>query len=207
MSKKLQFIFGGIIMLSILLVLSIKKVLHKDNIKYQIEQKENKKNNSSRKDKNFEVEIEERKFAIGDLDNDKINDTAFISLKRNVQKDEIECDGKDCILNITFSNKIPKISFSNSLGLSIMKTEDLNNDNANEIIVFSRTNEGWWNNIYVWTFKNGQWKEIAKTEGFISDDIDFENRIIKEKNQFYLVGENKWKENKNGEFEKVKIKI
>lgn len=45
----------------------------------------------------------------------------------------------------------------------------------------TRTNEGWWNNISVWSFKSGTWNEIAETNAFISDDKDFENRIIKEK--------------------------
>jgi hypothetical protein len=70
-----------------------------------------------------------------------------------------------------------------------------------------RTNEGWWNEISVLSLKDGNGKELAKTKGFITENKDFENRIIKEKNQFYLVGENQWKEDKNGEFEKVKIKI
>lgn len=153
------------------------------------------------------IETENKKFFIGDVNNDKINDTAFISLKRNLETDEIECGDKKCIITVTFSKNIPEISFDQSLGLVIMKTGDLNNDKGNEIIIFSRTNEGWWNNIYVWTFKNGNWKEIAKTKGYISENMNFENRIVKEKNQFYLVGENQWKENKNGEFEKVKIRI
>lgn len=209
MSKKLQFIFGGIIMLSILLGLSIKKVFNEGNKNYQIEKKENKKNISKTTESNeyAKVEIENKKFFIGDVNNDKINDTAFISLKRNLETDEIECRGENCTMKVTFSKSIPEISFNESLGLVIMKTEDLNNDKGNEIIIFSRTNEGWWNNIYVWTFKNGKWEEIAKTKGFISENINFENRIVKEKNQFYLVGENQWKENKNGEFEKVKIRI
>jgi hypothetical protein len=209
MSKKLQFIFGGIIMLSILLGLSIKKVFNEGNKNYQIEKKENKKNISKTTESNeyAKVEIENKKFFIGDVNNDKINDTAFISLKRNLETDEIECRGENCTIKVTFSKSIPEISFNESLGLVIMKTEDLNNDKGNEIIIFSRTNEGWWNNIYVWTFKNGKWEEIAKTKGFISENINFENRIVKEKNQFYLVGENQWKENKNGEFEKVKIRI
>jgi hypothetical protein len=209
MSKKLQFIFGGIIMLSILLGLSIKKVFKEGNKNYQIEKKENKKNISKTTESNeyAKVEIENKKIFIGDVNNDKINDTAFISLKRNLETDEIECRGENCTIKVTFSKSIPEISFNQSLGLVIMKTEDLNNDKGNEIIIFSRTNEGWWNNIYVWTFKNGKWEEIAKTKGFISENINFENRIVKEKNQFYLVGENQWKENKNGEFEKVKIRI
>ena len=201
MSKKLQFIFGGIIMLSILLGLSIKKVFRKENKSNIIEEIVNKKSVFRT------TETENKKFFIGDINNDKINDTAFISLKRNLETNEIECGGKNCIINVTFSENIPEISFDQSLDLVIMKTEDLNNDKGNEIIIFSRTNESWWNNISVWTFKNRKWEEIAKTKGFISENMNFENRILKEKNQFYLVGENQWKENKNGEFEKVKIRI
>lgn len=147
------------------------------------------------------------KFFVGDVNNDNIKDTAFISIKRNVETDEIECGGKNCYIDIRFSKNIPEISFDQSLGVFISKTEDLNNDKANEIIIFSRTNEGWWNEISVLSLKDGNWKELAKTKGFITENKDFENRIIKEKNQFYLVGENQWKEDKNGEFEKVKIKI
>lgn len=152
-------------------------------------------------------QTENKKFFIGDVNNDKINDTAFIALKRDFETGEIECGGKNCAIKITYSQPIPELNFDESSGLVIMKTEDLNNDKANEIIIFSRTNEGWWNTIYVYTFKNGNWKEMARTKGFISENNDFENRIIKEKNHFYLVGEDQWKENKKGEFEKVKIKI
>ena len=188
-------------MLSILLGLSIKKVFRKENKSNIIEEIVNKKSVFRT------TETENKKFFIGDINNDKINDTAFISLKRNLETNEIECGGKNCIINVTFSENIPEISFDQSLDLVIMKTEDLNNDKGNEIIIFSRTNESWWNNISVWTFKNRKWEEIAKTKGFISENMNFENRILKEKNQFYLVGENQWKENKNGEFEKVKIRI
>ncbi|SNR45448.1 hypothetical protein [Flavobacterium sp. ov086] len=151
--------------------------------------------------------IEKRKFFVGDVNNDKINDTAFISLNRNSETNEIECKEKNCLINVTFSKNIPEISFDQSLGIVVMKTDDFNNDKANEIIIFSRTNEGWWNDIFVWTFKNGNWKEIARAKGFISENKDFENRIIKEKKHFYLIGENQWKEDKNGEFEKTKVRI
>src|SRR6187402_926688 len=89
------------------------------------------------------IAIEREKFFVGDVNNDKINDTAFISLKRNIETDEIECEEKNCLVNITFSKNIPEISFDQSLGVVVMKTEDFNNDKANEIIIFSRTYEGW----------------------------------------------------------------
>lgn len=153
------------------------------------------------------IEIHNRKFFVGDFNNDKISDTAFVNYKFNTATDELECGGNNCDIDIQFKNNIPKISFAQSLGIFVAKTEDINNDNANEIIVFSRTNEGWWNNISVWSFKNGIWNMIAKTNAFISEDRDFENRIIKEKGKYYLIGQDKWQEDENGNFKILKVKL
>lgn len=153
------------------------------------------------------IETENRKFFVGDFDNDKFNDTAFVNYKWNVETNEIECGKNDCDINIEFKKNIPKISFARSLGIVVAKTEDVNNDNANEIIVFSRTNEGSWNNISVWSFKNKTWKEVAETNAFIDNDKDSENRVIKEKGKYYLIGDDKWNEDENGYFKKVKVKL
>ncbi|MBF4485882.1 MULTISPECIES: hypothetical protein [unclassified Flavobacterium] len=153
------------------------------------------------------IEIYNRKFFVGDLDNDKINDTAFVNYKWNVITSEIECGRNSCDIDIEFKDNIPKISFAQSLGIFVVKTEDVNNDKANEIIVFSRTNEGWWNNISIWSFKNRIWHMIAKTNAFISEDKDFENRIIKEKGKYYLIGQDKWEEDENGNFKIIKVKL
>ncbi|UOK42212.1 MULTISPECIES: hypothetical protein [Flavobacterium] len=155
----------------------------------------------------FKIDLESRKFFIGDVNNDKVNDTAYVNLKRNIETGEIECGGKNCYINIEFKNSIPKISFDQSLGVSISKTEDLNNDKANEIIIFSRTHEGWWNYISVMSFDGKNWNELAVTKAFVSDDEDFENRIIKKNGKYFLVGENQWEEDENGDFKKVIIKI
>ena len=165
------------------------------------------KNSEIEKPIQKKIETENRKFFVGDFDNDKVNDTAFVNYKWNIETNEIECGKNNCDINIEFKKNIPKISFAQSLGIVVAKTEDVNNDNANEIIVFSRTNEGWWNNISVWSFKNKTWKEIAETDAFISEDKDFENRIIKEKGKYYLIGEDKWNEDENGNFKKVKVKL
>jgi hypothetical protein len=153
------------------------------------------------------IETENRKFFVGDFDNDKVNDTAFVNYEWNVETNEIECHNSNCDINIEFKKNIPKISFAQSLGIVVAKTEDVNNDNANEIIVFSRTNEGWWENISVWSFRNKKWKELAKTNAFLSDNKDFENRLIKENGKFYLIGEDKWNVDQNGDFKKIKVKI
>ncbi|MEN2402325.1 hypothetical protein GKZ90_0021225 [Flavobacterium sp. MC2016-06] len=170
-------------------------------------EKENSNKTSITKSIRPKFEIEHKKFFVGDINNDKINDTAFVNFKWNLKTDEIECDEKICDLNIEFKNNIPPIIINESLGVFITKIQDLNHDNANEILIFSRTNEGWWNTISVLSFKNHKWTEIAKTKGFISEDKDFENRIVKEKDRYYIIGDNQWKENENGDFEKIKIKI
>ena len=146
-------------------------------------------------------------FFVGDVNNDKINDTAYINLKLNGSADEIGCDEKNCYINVEFNGNIPKISLNQSLGVFISKTEDLNNDNANEILIFSRTNEGWWDDVSVWSFKNKSWTIIAITKAFISEDQDFENRIIKENGSYYLIGQNPWEEDENGDFKKISVKI
>lgn len=138
-----------------------------------------------------------KKFLIGDIDNDKIQDTAFVTLKDDEPID---------LVSITFSKTIPSFSFE-SLGVHIQKVQDFNRDNRNEIMIFSRTHEGWWNEISIWSFYNKNWKEIAKTRGFIADDKDFENRIIKENGSYYLIGDDMWNEDEKGVFLKTRVKI
>ena len=139
-------------------------------------------------------------FLIGDINNDQINDTAFIYLD-TIKNEEF----KD--ISIKFSSGIPALDILQSLGVVIEPTEDLNNDKAHEIIIFSRTNSGWWNTVSVWTFQNKTWNKIAQTEAFISESKDFKNRIINENGIFFLIGNDKWNEEENGNFKKVKIKL
>ena len=153
------------------------------------------------------TEIDCQKFFVGDLNNDKINDTAFINLKRNLKSGELEYRAKNYRIDITFSENIPNLTIDHSLGVFIKKTVDLNKDNANEIILFSRTNQGWWNDISVVSYHNGKWLELAKTRGFVSENEDFENRIITENRQFYLIGDDMWNEDKTGNFKKIRVKI
>lgn len=158
-------------------------------------------------EKVIQTTIESKAFFVGDINNDQENDTAFISFKRNIETNEVEGLENNCCIKVEFKGSIPAITLDQNSGIFIAKTEDLNNDKVNEIIIFAQTNEGYWNNISVWSFKGRKWNEIARTKAFISENQDFGNRIVKEKGNYYLIGENQWKENKNGDFEKVKVKI
>lgn len=158
-----------------------------------------------RVDKN--IETENRQYLVGDIDHDTHNDTAYVSYLWNVETNEIVCDTKDCDITIAFNAAIPKIRVAQSLGIAVSKTEDVNGDKANEILVFSRTNEGWWNNLTVWGYQNKSWKQLAETDAFIGNDKDAENRVVKENGNFYLIGEDKWNEDENGDFKKVKVRL
>ena len=48
---------------------------------------------------------------------------------------------------------------------------------------------------------------LAKTKAFITEEKDFDNRIIKIDNNHFLVGQNPFEEDLNGNFIEVKIKI
>jgi hypothetical protein len=137
-------------------------------------------------------------YYIGDIDNDAINDTAFV---------ESEHDPKIHMVHARFSSTLPTISVDNSLGIVVAKTVDVNDDDVNEILIFSRTNEGCWNNLSVWTCKKNNWIQIAKTTAFIAEQTHFENRIVKENGVNFLIGEDKWKEDERGDFLKIKTKL
>jgi hypothetical protein len=149
-------------------------------------------------------------YYVGDINNDNQADTAYVIYDRSIRADSTidkECVNKNCEVTIRFNDKIPDLVIDQSLGIYIQKSEDLNNDKANEIILFSEWFEGYWHHIYTWTFKNGKWKEIARTKAFLAEDEDYENRIIKTNSQFYLVGDG-WDDSKGGVTERsIKIKI
>lgn len=142
---------------------------------------------------------EDIQFPIGDVDNNAINDYATVSFFKDK-------DVAAYMVNIKFSNNDFEMGFYPCESIYITTTEDVNKDRNNEIIIFSKNHEGWWNDIYVWTFKNKEWTQIAETKGFCADNEDFENRVMKIKGNYYLIGETT-ELDQHGDFEKVKVKL
>jgi hypothetical protein len=149
-------------------------------------------------------------YFIGDINKDKKDDSAYVNYDRIIGVDssiQKECANIDCEVTIKFSSNIPQLIIPQSLGLNIQKTEDLNNDEANEIMLFSQWHEGYWGNIYVYSLVNSKWTELARTKAFLSEDKDWENRIIKSKDDYFLLGDG-WDDSKGGLTERsIRIKI
>ncbi len=101
-------------------------------------------------------------FDIGDVDNDKIKDFAFAVFLKNKETNEFAHD----VVNVMFSNGNFDIAFYPCEAIYIKKIEDIDKDGSNEIIIFSKNFEGWWNEISVWSLKKPFWKTIVSTTGF-----------------------------------------
>lgn len=146
-------------------------------------------------------------YFIGDVNNDRKTDSAYVVYYTDTTGNELDCMNKNCEVRIKFTPSIPDLVIEQSLGVYVQKTTDLTRDYANEVILFSRGFEGFWNTIYVFTLKDGNWKELARTKAFIAEDKDTENRIIQLNSNYYLVGDG-WDDAKGGVTERtIKIKV
>ena len=146
--------------------------------------------------------VEIKKYYIGDVDNDKNEDFVTVITSRNKETNDVIHD----VINIKFSNDNFEMGFYPSEAIYITKIEDVDKDGSNEILIFSKTHEGWWNDISIWTFKNKEWEEVAKTKGFCSDNEDFENRVINKSGKYFLVGDD-YELAKKGTIKKIKIRL
>jgi len=68
------------------------------------------------------------------------------------------------------------------------------------------TNEGWWNDVSVWSFKKGEWDEVTRTKAFCSDSEDFKNRVKNKNGKYFLVGDD-YEFAKKGIIKKIKIRL
>lgn len=133
-------------------------------------------------------------YVVGDVNNDRKTDTAYVVEPANNEQ-EMSNQGQD--RQIKFNGTIPPLVINQSLGVFVQKTDDLTTDYGNEVVVFSRSFEGYWNYVYVFTYTVSGWKELARTKAFIADDSDMEQRIIRRKSGVYLVGDG-WDDSKGG---------
>jgi len=148
-------------------------------------------------------------YLIGDINNDNKEDTAYVIYDRSIRTDgtiEKKCVNKNCEVSIEFSGNIPDLIIDHSLSIYIQKTEDLNNDKANDIMLFSEWVEGWWKTIYVWSYKEGNWTMLASTQAFFAEDQDWENRIVKRNSKYYLIGDDRWNDSTGTRSLQIEIK-
>lgn len=150
---------------------------------------------------------------LGDINNDKIKDTAFVytppTFKYLNEKGEVMyyhgCVDNKCYNKISFSCKMPEIYYDISVWGSIENIGDLDNDGYNELI-FS---PGWftscWGALYIYSFDGKKWNQSTKVTYRRCDEGTLKSHVLKIKNNYYLKGLT-FEDGDDKEY-KVKIKL
>lgn len=128
-------------------------------------------------------------FDIGDVNNDGKNERATVNYNFDFTNQEVNCYAKSCPITIQFGDRIPSIEIDYAQSIYVEKADDLNNDGANEILIFSLTSEGYWNNISVYSLQNNTWTAVAETKGYLAENADFKDRILQSSGKKYLLGD------------------
>lgn len=133
---------------------------------------------------------------LGDINNDKIADTAFIYTPPTISHlddsgqviYQFGCVDNNCYNKITFSGKIPEIHFDNSVWGYVENIGDLNKDGYNELI-FS---PGWftscWGRLYVYTFNGTKWNKTTNVSYRRCEDESLKSHVLKIRNKYFLKG-------------------
>jgi hypothetical protein len=177
--------------LALLLIWSCDSISQKENDGKIVTQSYNASDSVETSTKNRKEHIR-RAFFVGDIDNDNKSDSAILEYDLTLLNDssiENECANISCEMIFQFGGEIPNLVITHSIGVLAEKTEDLNNDGKNEILIFSRWFNGYWNQVYIFTLQDNKWISIANTKAFIADDDDLKNRIVKANNGYYLLGD------------------
>ena len=135
-----------------------------------------------------------RPFAAGDVNNDKVADTAIAIFDQVITADSIteyNCGQGVCNLKLEFKSPIKPLVFE-AMNVYLHPVMDVNGDGANEIAVYQWWYQYCWVTLNIYSYKGNEWNILATSKAFISwDDNDFINRIVKQKGSYYLMGD-KW---------------
>lgn len=148
---------------------------------------------------------------LGDINNDKIADTAFIYTPPTIKylnesgelRYEFGCVDNNCFNKISFSCGLPEIYIDISVWGLVENIGDLNNDGYNELI-FS---PGWfvscWGRLYICSFNGNEWKKTTNVPFKRCEEESLKSHVKKGNGKYFLVGV----EFIDGEEEEVKLEV
>lgn len=144
------------------------------------------------KSQTSEFDIE--KIVIGDINNDKVIDTAFVKGPKFINEEDGWGDCKDgnCKITVSFSCNFPSVTIANSVSGFVENIGDIDNDGISEIIIVPSWFIGCWGQIHFYTMKNGKWKNSGNAKRNICEDESFMNCIKKLKGNKVQVIEQIW---------------
>jgi hypothetical protein len=146
-------------------------------------------------------------YNVGDLNGDMQKDSAFVSYKRVLSPKDIyekECGQNVCYSRIQFSSKIPDMIIE-AYSIDVKAVGDINGDSRDDILLFLETNMYNWGEMRLYSYYNNKWTLWQYGPAFLSDDKDYENRIVKSGKNYYLM-QDVWNKDYS-DFSRKKLKI
>ncbi len=146
-------------------------------------------------------QIGNNKFLLGDLDNDGEPDTAFVRGPQIelTNEDSPECADSICWLNIRFSNSLPTLAHKNAIDAIIDNVGDLDEDGVCEVGVVTFHFTSYWRTLYIYSYKKGSWKQIAKVSFYAGNTPYNIKRKVKKvsRSEFVILEDNLDVESRN----------
>lgn len=159
--------------------------------------------------KPFEGTLEEfnQNHLTGDLNGDRQKDSVFVSYKRVLSPDnsyQKECGQNVCYSRIRFSSPIPEMIIE-AFSIDVKDVGDVNGDGRNDLLVFLEGNLYNWGEMRLYSYYNNEWTLCQYGPAFLSDDKDYEKRIVKSGDHYYLM-QDVWNRDYS-DFSRKKLKI
>ncbi|MEO8516925.1 MAG: hypothetical protein ABI426_09275 [Flavobacterium sp.] len=137
------------------------------------------------------LEVQKDSVLLGDINGDKVKDSAFILYKRVLSPENTyvkECGQNVCYCRIKFNSNITEIIIE-GYSVWVKPTFDVNGDQKNEILIFRELEQYNWGVLSLYSFYNNKWKLLSNVNVFLVDDTAYENRIVKLKSKYYIVAD------------------
>jgi hypothetical protein len=164
------------------------------------ENTENKENliasDTTNKDREVIEPISIDTVLIGDLNSDRVLDTAFITtpamIKHLDENDNLkfygDCLNGDCYNRINFSNGLSEIYNDNSIWGSLENLGDLNGDGYSELIFSPSWFIGCRGPLYVYCYNGMNWNIAGRVDYYRCSDDILSTHVRKVKGKYFLYG-------------------
>ena len=138
----------------------------------------------------FDIE----KIPIGDLNNDKIIDTAFVQGPKYLNQEDGwgDCTDGHCKITVSFSSKYPSATVDNAVSGFVENIGDIDHDGIAEIMIVPSWFIGCWGKLHFYTLKSGKWKNVGNIKRNICREESYMNCIKKMKGKKIQVMEEIW---------------
>lgn len=147
--------------------------------------------NSIKKEQKNKVKIQKAKwesFILGDLNNDGINDTAFVYTPKYYETEDFKnpddiqfdsCVNNKCFNKIKFSSIFNEIYINNSLWGKVEAIDDLDGDGINEIIFQTNWFIGTHIEIIIYSYNKNTKKWVILADNKLYEEESYKDRVTK----------------------------